>query len=72
MSVTRPPTAFSPKKSITGAKEPRQTHLAMSGKRFKLSEGLYDSAVGRTVKPAELINCHCTFRLDLTSIVGEG
>lgn len=52
----------------SGSKVPRSTHVAMNNKRFKLSEGLYDSAVGRKVKPAELINCHCTFRLDLSSI----
>lgn len=49
----------------SGGKVPRTTHEAMNGKRFKLSEGLYDPAVGRLVKPAELINCHCTFQLDL-------
>lgn len=57
-----------------GAKVPRQTHEAMDGQRFKLSEGLYDPdpRVLRKVKPAELINCHCTFKLDLSSITGNG
>lgn len=52
----------------SGSKSPRTTHEAMDGKRFKLSDGLYDSGVGYSVKPGELINCHCTFRLDLSTI----
>lgn len=40
----------------------------MNGKRFLLSKGLYDPAVKRYVKPAELVNCRCSFRLDLTTI----
>ena len=40
----------------------------MDGKRFKLSEGLYDSKEGRNVLPAELVNCHCTFNYDLSTI----
>ena len=52
----------------SGSKVPRATHVAMDGKRFELSEGLYDPAVGREVKPAELINCHCTFKLDISTI----
>ncbi len=34
----------------------------MNGKRFRLDEGLYDSAVGRKVLPGELVACNCTFR----------
>lgn len=58
----------------SGSKVPRSSHVKMNGKRFKLSEGLYDDdpKVNRKVKPAELINCHCTFRLDLSTITGEG
>ena len=58
----------------SGGKVPRTTHVSMDGKRFKLSEGLFDEdpKVNRLVKPAELVNCHCTFRLDLTDLVGEG
>lgn len=35
----------------------RETHVAMNGKEFDLSKGLYDSAVGREVFPGELVNC---------------
>lgn len=54
----------------SGSKKPRKTHIAMNGKRFKLSEGLYDKDVGYNVKPAELIWCRCSFRLDLSTIGG--
>ena len=42
----------------------RPTHVAMEGKRFKLSEGLYDPdpKVRRKVKPGELILCACRYR----------
>lgn len=43
-------------------KEPRPTHVKMNGKRYKLSEGMYDPAEGRRVFPGELINCRCTSR----------
>lgn len=45
----------------TAGKEPRPTHEAMSGKRYKLSEGMYDSdpRVAAHVFPGELINCRC-------------
>lgn len=65
----------------SGGKVPRPTHEAFNGQRFKLTEGLYDSQAervrgggyrGRFVKPAELINCHCTFRLDTSTILGNG
>lgn len=65
-----------------GGKEPRTTHHGeMAGQRFELSKGLYDPQaervrgggyVGRNVKPGELINCHCTFKLDLSTIGNEG
>jgi SPP1 gp7 family putative phage head morphogenesis protein len=51
----------------SGSRKPRPTHVAMSGKRFKLSEGIYDSAVGYEVKPAELPGCLCAYRPDLSS-----
>ncbi len=50
-----------------GSKKPRPTHLEMQGKRYKLSEGLYDSAVKRKVKPGELPGCLCAYRPDLDS-----
>lgn len=40
----------------------RASHKAMDGKRFKLSEGLYDSTVGRNVMPGELPCCRCKYR----------
>lgn len=63
-----------------GGKVPRSTHQQFHGERFLLSKGLYDRQAervrgggyrGRFVKPAELINCHCTFRIDI-STVGAG
>lgn len=45
-----------------GGKVPRATHVAASGKRYRLSEGFYDSAVGKYVMPGELPNCRCTSR----------
>lgn len=45
-----------------GGKVPRATHVAMSGKRYRLSEGMYDSAVGKYILPGELISCRCTSR----------
>lgn len=42
-----------------GSNHPRKTHIAMSGKTYKLREGLYDSAVGRKVKPGEEPGCRC-------------
>lgn len=43
-----------------GGKVPRATHVAMSGKRYRLSEGMWDSAVGQYVMPGQLPNCRCT------------
>jgi SPP1 gp7 family putative phage head morphogenesis protein len=43
-------------------KEPRPTHVAMNGKRYKVAEGMWDSAEQRFVFPGELINCRCTGR----------
>lgn len=43
-------------------KTPRPTHVAMNGKRYKVREGMWDSAVQRFVFPGELINCRCTGR----------
>ena len=47
---------------IPGQHTSRATHVAMNGKRFKLNEGLYDSAVKRNVLPGELVACRCTYR----------
>jgi uncharacterized protein with gpF-like domain len=45
-----------------GGKIPRATHVAMSGKSYKISQGMYDSAEGVYVLPGQLINCRCTSR----------
>lgn len=47
---------------VPGNKSSRKTHIPMNGKRFKLDEGLYDSAVKRKVLPGELVNCNCTYK----------
>jgi SPP1 gp7 family putative phage head morphogenesis protein len=43
-------------------KEPRPTHVAMNGKRFKIAEGMWDSAVGEFIQPGVLPNCRCVSR----------
>ncbi len=43
-------------------KEPRPTHVAMNGKRYLISKGMYDSAVQRYIWPGEEINCRCVGR----------
>lgn len=43
-------------------RHPRPTHLAMHGKRFKIADGMYDSAVKRKVQPGELVGCRCSSR----------
>lgn len=47
-----------------GGKEPRRTHLANSGKRYKVSQGWFDPdpKVRRRIWPGELINCRCVPR----------
>jgi SPP1 gp7 family putative phage head morphogenesis protein len=47
-----------------GGKEPRRTHLANDGKRYKPSEGWHDPdpKVNRRIWPGELINCRCVSR----------
>lgn len=44
-----------------GGKEPRKTHLANSGKVYKIAEGWHDPdpKVNRRIWPGELINCRC-------------
>jgi len=46
----------------TAGKEPRPTHVAMDGKRYKLDTGMYDSHEKEYVWPGQLINCRCTSR----------
>lgn len=47
-----------------GGNEPRPTHLANSGKRYKIAEGWHDPdpKVNRKIWPGELINCKCVSR----------
>ena len=49
---------------VPGRKMSRPTHVAMNGKRFKLSEGLFDPdpKVRRYVKPGSEILCACRYR----------
>jgi uncharacterized protein with gpF-like domain len=66
----------------SGGKVPRETHIGiMNGQRFPLADGLFDPQaekikggdyIGRMVQPGELVNCHCTFKLDLSTIGGAG
>lgn len=42
-----------------GGHEPRPTHVANSGKQYKISEGWYDPAVKRYIWPGTEINCRC-------------
>lgn len=50
-----------------GGKEPRPTHLAADGVRYKIARGMWDpdangKGKGQFVQPGELINCRCTNR----------
>jgi uncharacterized protein with gpF-like domain len=45
-----------------GGVEPRPTHLTMSGKRYKIAEGMWDPAENEYVHPGQLINCRCVSR----------
>lgn len=44
----------------SAGKEPRPTHVAMNGKRYLLSDGMYDSAEQEQIWPGQLINCRCS------------
>jgi SPP1 gp7 family putative phage head morphogenesis protein len=46
----------------SAGKVPRPTHVAMNGKRYKLADGMYDSAIGKYVWPGTEPNCRCTSR----------
>lgn len=43
-------------------KVPRPTHVKMHGKKFKVSKGMWDTAVSQWIQPGELINCRCVSR----------
>lgn len=57
----------------SAGKVPRPTHVRMEGKRFKIADGLYDSARGvqRKVQPGELPNCRCTSRAIIPAKLGR-
>lgn len=56
----------------SGGKTYRKTHVEMNGKLFDLDKGLYDSAVGHYIMPGEEINCRCTYRPVLSSMLPAG
>lgn len=43
-------------------KEPRPSHVAMNGKRFKIAEGMWDPHEQEWIQPGFLINCRCSSR----------
>ena len=47
---------------VPGQFTSRESHIKMNGKRFKLSEGLFDPAVGKNVTPGSLPYCRCVYR----------
>lgn len=50
-------------KHVAGQFSSRETHVEMDGKKFNITEGLYDRAVGYNVKCGELPYCRCQMRL---------
>lgn len=44
----------------SAGKEPRPTHVAMNGKKYDVSKGMWDSDEKAYVWPGQLINCRCT------------
>lgn len=47
---------------VPGRKMSRPTHVAMNGKKFTLTTGLWDSAENKWVRPGECILCACKYR----------
>lgn len=41
---------------------PRPTHVKMNGKRYDVSQGMWDKDEGAYIWPGQLINCRCTSR----------
>ena len=52
-------------------KTPRPTHVAMNGKSYDVSKGMWDSAVQKWIFPGEEINCRCQGRSVLPWTVAE-
>lgn len=42
-----------------GGKHPRPTHVAMNGKTYDVTQGMYDPAVKKFIFPGEEPNCRC-------------
>jgi uncharacterized protein with gpF-like domain len=42
-----------------GGAEPRPTHVALDGSRYKIAKGAWDPAVKQFIQPGELIRCRC-------------
>lgn len=51
----------------SGSKVPRSEHIRLNGTRFDLKKGAYDRVEKKWILPAQLVNCHCTFRMVLPS-----
>lgn len=47
---------------VPGLYTSRETHIHMNGKKFNLTVGMYDPAVGRNVQCGELPFCRCIFK----------
>lgn len=45
-----------------GGKTPRPTHVAMNGKRYDVTKGMWDPAVRRWIYPGEEPHCRCISR----------
>lgn len=52
-----------------GSLKPRQSHVLADGKVFDLSEGLLVD--GEYIYPAQLVNCHCTYKPVIPTFPGE-
>ncbi len=55
----------------SGGKVPRKTHVAMDGKPYLISQGIWDSDEGAYVLPGELINCRCSSKAILPFVDRE-
>lgn len=45
-----------------GGRTPRPTHVQMDGKRYEISKGMWDPALGRRIFPGTEPNCRCVSR----------
>lgn len=49
-------------------KTPRPTHVAMNGKRYRIADGMWDSAVQKWIQPGEEPNCRCASQIILPHV----